>query len=291
MSRPLRSSAGPVIALAALMVVSLPTAQAEFVQTMTCQPSGFNRCEPGEEPKPVRWYKQFVPYRVHDLGSPSLHPDSPDITDDLKESVFSSFDEWNNQDCSEFEMVYEGTTPSDFTGYNQNIAHEDNINVLVWRDDQWPHAGYQAVALTTVTYRPSNGEILSADIEFNTADYVFTDTEDSAGAIIDFRNTLTHEIGHFLGLDHSPNPAATMFATAPPGEIAKRELHPADIEGLCHIYPLGQSFDPEDNIEDYVPLQPDGRERRGWCSSTPSTPSPALVVLVLVVLGLLRTRR
>jgi MYXO-CTERM domain-containing protein len=54
------------------------------------------------------------------------------------------------------------------------------------------------------------------------------------------RNTVTHEVGHFLGLDHTPIEAATMFATAPRGETAKRDLHQDDIDGLCAIYPQGQ---------------------------------------------------
>jgi hypothetical protein len=287
-----RSFSGGLALCALIVACTAGEAHAEFVQTVTCQPTGFNRCEAGEEPKPVRWYQQQVPYRVNERGSPSLHPHSQEITDELKASVFASFDAWNEQECSEFEMVYEGTTTVSTTGYDQTIDHEENINVLIWREDDWPHSHFDAVALTTVTYRPSNGVILSADIEFNTDDYLFTDTDEPGAVIIDFRNTLTHEIGHFLGLDHSPNSAATMYATAPPGETSKRTLHQADIDGLCHIYPLGQSFAPEDNIEDYVPLQPiSDSNRRWWCSTTPGHTGPTIPAFALVLFGLFCFRR
>ena len=270
---------------------TLSVAHAEFVQTMTCSPSGMNRCEPGEEPRPVRWYRQTVQYSINDGGSQDLHPQESEITDALKASVFSSFDQWNDQECSDFEMIYGGKTSRDDTGYNQDIAHEDNINLVTWRDDSWPHPGYNAVALTTVTYRPSSGEILSADIEFNTAEYPFTDTEDESGAQIDFRNTLTHEAGHFLGLDHSPNSSATMFATAPLGEVQKRELHQADISGLCHIYPTGESYDIADRIPGYEDTNGGEEERRGWCSSTASKSNPSIPAFLLVLMALVFFRR
>lgn len=57
---------------------------------------------------------------------------------------------------------------------------------------------------------------------------------------MDVQNTVTHELGHVLGLAH-PNPytGATMSATAPPGETSKRVLTPSDVNGICTIYPVG----------------------------------------------------
>jgi MYXO-CTERM domain-containing protein len=56
---------------------------------------------------------------------------------------------------------------------------------------------------------------------------------------MDLRNTLTHEVGHLVGLAHVPDsqPAATMFARTTPGEIEKRSLSEDDIAGVCAIYP------------------------------------------------------
>lgn len=280
---------------ATLFLVAPPavqTAHADFVQTMTCSPSGANRCSAGEEPLPVRWFQQEVAYLIHDQGSQDLHPGESEVTDEVKSAVFRSFDAWNGPDCSDFYMVYGGKSADAPIGNEQGtIPIHDLINVLVWRDDAWPyHGSFNAVALTTVTYRPSSGEILAADIEFNTAQFNYTNTEDGQGAHIDFRNTLTHEVGHFLGLDHSPNPEATMFATAPQGEISKRTLHQADIDGLCHIYPEGGSYNPGDHTNGNGDDDGSGRNRCG-CATTDMGKNSAIPTLFFILMGLIALRR
>jgi MYXO-CTERM domain-containing protein len=56
---------------------------------------------------------------------------------------------------------------------------------------------------------------------------------------IDVQNTATHEEGHSIGLAHSLDPLATMYATAPAGETSKRILSDDDIAAVCTIYPKG----------------------------------------------------
>ena len=45
------------------------------------------------------------------------------------------------------------------------------------------------------------------------------------------------EEGHFLGLDHSSQPSAVMYASYPGG--LKRTLTSDDIAGVCFLYPTG----------------------------------------------------
>jgi MYXO-CTERM domain-containing protein len=118
----------------------------------------------------------------------------------------------------------------------------------------WDHD--RLLALTTVTYRVSTGAILDADVEVNAGnggdeDEGFFVTcidppapvcseERRAGCIgMDLRNTMTHEVGHFLGLAHSNLRASTMFARAAQGETRMRVLSADAVEGMCDIYPLG----------------------------------------------------
>ena len=241
----------------------------QFVQTRTCMPSGPHQCEQGEQPLPVQWATGRVEYVINERGSQALHPDESELTDALKEDVFVSFEQWNEPDCSDFEMIYAGKTSRDQAGYDDSISRSENLNIILWRDESWPHPQYDAVALTTVTFQPQTGEIVNADIEFNTADYRFTNSDDEVQ--VDVRNTLTHEVGHFLGLDHSPVSSSTMFATAPPGETQKRDLHDADIAGLCFIYPEGETYD-----------LPDSRDS-GTGTSTCSSASPGLNSSVFIV--------
>lgn len=110
--------------------------------------------------------------------------------------------------------------------------------------DCWDH-GAAVLALTSLTYDTS-GAIVDTDVEVNgaTAPLSLVDAPPcTAGNItpscvaIDVQNTVTHELGHALGLDHSPDPASTMYASAPLGETSKRTLDPASKQFLCDVYP------------------------------------------------------
>jgi hypothetical protein len=74
------------------------------------------------------------------------------------------------------------------------------------------------------------GQILDADILFNPA---VTFSMDGGGGS-DLQTVLTHEIGHFLGLDHSAVVKAMMFPYAPPME---RTLGWDDVAAISSLYP------------------------------------------------------
>ena len=161
-------------------------------------------------------------------------------------------------------------------------ADFDRLNSIGFRRDEWrkipckptekeaclPYSG-NAIAITIVTSNKSTGEILDADIEINAVTQRFSDVvsegRPTGGALSvqDLQNTLTHEFGHLIGLDHNcydpvPNgiaprdhngesapdcfnapasiTAATMFNSALPGETSKRDLAEDDLAALCDIY-------------------------------------------------------
>jgi hypothetical protein len=152
--------------------------------------------------------------------------------------------------------------------------------------DCWDHNS-AVIATTTTTSNKFTGQIADSDIEFNDAPdpsggkFVFTavdsppciDPGQTSCVRIDIQNTTTHEIGHTLGLDHSSDPTATMYATAPEGETAKRTLHPDDVQGICDIYPKGAptATDLGDPIT-IVPTGPVG----GGCGCSAGSAAPGL---------------
>jgi hypothetical protein len=221
----------------AVFVASLAASSSAlaFVQTMSCTPSGQFACEPGEQALPLRWVQSCINYHITEAGTADIAD-----TEATGNAVIAGYEAWNEPDCSYLALNYAGKTNEDRVGFNANT--KSNANIVVFRDTGWTHSN-KVLALTSVTFQPSTGQIFDADIELNSATYEFTTTEVPEDIKIDLRNTVTHEVGHLLGLDHAFDAEATMFATAPIGEIKKRTLEVDDTSGLCTIYPTADDPD------------------------------------------------
>jgi hypothetical protein len=208
----------------------------------------------------------------------------------------------------------------------------DGINIIKFREQQWcrpasddePQKCYDqaAVGLTTLTFiddsgSSRNGEILDADIELNGVNYAFSVDGQTLGqqnCDADLANTLTHELGHFMGLDHTcwtggrrlvdgdgnPVPAcdgpgidgtiteATMYNFQACGETKKSSPEADDIAGICTIYPLAD--DPQECERPNI-------DPGGCCSVASSRNAPesswwgALLLALAAALPFLRLRR
>ena len=114
--------------------------------------------------------------------------------------------------------------------------------------DCWQHQE-AAIAITTTSFNPDTGRILDSDIEFNSPTFIFSavDSPQCLGGMYstscvatDVQNTTTHELGHLLGLGHSPSSTSTMSFRANPGELSKRVLDADSAQFVCDVYPRGQ---------------------------------------------------
>jgi len=147
--------------------------------------------------------------------------------------------------------------------------------------------GSGVIASTTTTSNRLTGEILDSDIELNdsppptgtkftftTVDGLPCTTAGQTGCVwIDVQNTVTHEAGHSLGLDHTTDPRATMYASAPSGQTSKRILGSDDISGICTIYLRGAP-----TVTCVPPAQ------SGGCGCSPGQSGPGSVLATLAVL-------
>jgi len=113
-------------------------------------------------------------------------------------------------------------------------AGDDGTNGVYWHDDAWPSALVAGALAQTVLHTDVNGYLHDADIHVNGAAYRWS--LDGAGATVDARSVLVHELGHALGLGHTTVPGATMNPTHAPG-IAWRSLEQDDRDGVCALYP------------------------------------------------------
>ncbi len=265
---------------------------------------------------PIFWKTPKVTYVLNASGYASM----PGCASAANAAALArvSFSTWNgatrageSQPCTRFEFVDGGDTTATDLGYDR-LNSGSNHNLVVFRRglcsdvsdpicrspaggdlgpciqarNCWSHDSNTGsggiLALTTVTFNPSSGEILDADMELNgwngsltpsATGFYFTCAPPgspvcpdpsgygASGCIgFDIGNTVTHEAGHVLGLDHVcvrsyPPPynvcptdksqagsqEPTMAPSASLGDTDKRSLQSDDVEGVCSIYPATSS--------------------------------------------------
>lgn len=250
------------------MIVSTPAPAFAWRQTQTClvseppAPTATPWCRVDERPRGLHWPTPEVRYAVNEVGSDDFPTADGRIAPELLEAITASFETWNAVECSDFAFVQDGLTSA------PEYDRDDGLNVVVFRDDAWPY-GSMVLAVTTVS-TDDDGIIYNADLELNGFEQNFAI---GAADAWDVQNTITHEAGHMLGLDHDVIEGSTMEFEAALGEVAKRSLHPDDIEGLCAIYPRPDSPDPADPPPD-----------DGCCRVVTSSPPPSSLTLFLAVL-------
>jgi uncharacterized protein (TIGR03382 family) len=152
-----------------------------------------------------------------------------------------------------------------------------NQNEIIALTD-WPYTD-GALASTVVTLNARTDEILDTDIVFNAEQHVFrvlTGPVAPGQTFDDVQNTITHELGHALGLMHNPKDARlVMYPRASAGEVGKRVLQDDDRDGLLALY--------SDAI-----VSPEAMQPQAGCSATGGVGGWALGVLVFVALSLRR---
>jgi len=138
----------------------------------------------------------------------------------------------------------------------------EGVSRIVFRQQDWAY-GSDVLALTSVYSR--GAVIFDADMELNGVTKTWADVvADGVRDHYDVQNAVTHELGHFLGFDHTcwegdpsgPRPsdnhgqpiplckdaspeiqATTMFPSADVGDTSKRDLSMDDVQAVCDVYP------------------------------------------------------
>jgi hypothetical protein len=181
---------------------------------------------------PLRWFTNTATFYIDATPPDELDPEA------AINQIRESFEVWASLTCDDesypFDFVYGGTLSGRPVGFDKTDPN-NNENIVVWVKPPllWEYDA-DAVAMTSLTYDTTNGQIVDADVELNDRGYVYSGN--GGAGKVDLKNTLVHEVGHFLGLDHSQVPTATLFRKAPPGETKKRDLIDDDVAGYCALY-------------------------------------------------------
>lgn len=191
----------------------------------------------GGQGAPLRWFRTAVSYR---LGT--VDPEEVPAAD-VADIVDGAFGAWEDlAGCGIPEVTYAGTTEATARTVPKTLfAPPDNIIVFVRTTEAWLDEGHARtwIAITSIAHDSATGEIVDADIEVNDGTYRFSAGDGPPDASwIDLVSTLTHEVGHFFGMDHSLVPNATMFRTydQEANPTGGRTLEPDDADGICALY-------------------------------------------------------
>ncbi len=167
-----------------------------------------------------RWPTLPVSYRIHAGGLPGLGNGSEFI------AIQKAFDTWQSIPTSTIAFRYDGTTEIQRGGV-------DGVNLISFQDTSFSF-GSGTIA---VTLSSSQGGLRDADILFNPSNTAIPFATDGRAGAFDIQAIATHEIGHFLGLDHTSIVSATMNPFGARGSLFPRALKSDDIMGASVLYP------------------------------------------------------
>ncbi len=239
-----------------------------------------------DEGHPTRWAARELTFVFDSAGPEELGLQAwIDLTR-------ASAEPWSDLECASgprpFDFTMGGVVEGRSLGF---VPDQPNENLIMWihSETEWLTRNTpRDIAVTGDMVMVSTGEILDSDIEFNDAMFEFSD--DPGPGQVDVLNTMVHELGHALGLDHSIEPHATMFFQAELGETYKRDLTQDDVDGYCALYGRLGTASFELVMEGPPPVAP---PPAGGCSAdrqTRSTSGPVLGWLLLLGLAVLRRR-
>ena len=241
-------------------------------------PAGFVRTGPTKHGHALYWESGCILVAEDKDGTKELQGDTELAIIDA--SIATWNDSTDDGTCSYMKVVSTGVTAA------TTEVGRDGTNLIKFRDSSWcrpkingdPARCYpeSAAGLTTAVFVDDGGSrdgaIVDADIEINGKNFAISANHVSLAPMIlgqpycraELQNTLTHELGHLHGLEHTcladgdpprkdgqgnPVPAcgatsdpkivdATMYNFQDCDETKKEVLSADDITAICTIYPV-----------------------------------------------------
>lgn len=164
-----------------------------------------------------------VPYYINPAGAAS----------GFSSAVQAGASTWNNVSSSYFKFSYQGeiSSPSNITD-----ALADSRHIWLW-NTSGSGMSSQALATNHYSYFP-NGDgtarMADFDVEMN-GTFSWNWTQSDTYPPYDMQHTITHEAGHSLFLNHSPDTSAIMYFQY----HNSRTLAQDDINGISFLYGNG----------------------------------------------------
>lgn len=170
----------------------------------------------------AHWASMPIHYFISQQGSNQINNDSEFL------AVHAAFQAWASVPTANVRFNYLGPAAI-------NTVGQDSVNLVSFGDTTFP-MGSGTLAVTLNYFSSQTGITNEADILFNPNQLWSTSGESGR---YDLQSIMTHEIGHFLGLDHSGMISSVMSPFGLPTQIDQRTLQYDDVAGISEIYPAG----------------------------------------------------
>jgi hypothetical protein len=160
-----------------------------------------------------KWPANVIPvkFKVNPSGGP----------ENSLAAIQNAAEAWNGAGAN-FSFSYDGLhSRTDGISFN-------GVNEILFYDSPGPELGF-----TSWQASSPDGVLIEADFYLNTRYSWTTAGTPLMGSPFDVQTAALHEFGHFLGLDHSADVNAIMYAFY---QGVRRDLHPDDIAGIRSIY-------------------------------------------------------
>jgi hypothetical protein len=169
----------------------------------------------------VTWVPTGDKWPVGSIPVPiQIYANTGDVANEST-AVQNAMATWTAAACSYFQYTYAGGAACLADTY-------DGTNCVLWV----PGTSGSTLATSHWWYDLANN-ILETDIKFYDGHLWSTTTPPTSN---DIESVALHELGHSLGLDHTPISAAVMYYQITTGTM-KRSLHSDDLNGVCALYP------------------------------------------------------
>jgi uncharacterized protein (TIGR03382 family) len=242
--------------------------------------------------KPLSWHKMPIQYAIDAKGLGEYFKNNPALGKESSEfaAIELAFKTWSSVLCPSGGLVGLTLQPlgyvTDKTPGTDETCDNCNTNLITFVTDKskWTRPSTE-LAVALPVWRDLSGQIFDADILINAAHFTLSTQSQNVDDIKwDIQNAVTHEVGHLLGLDHTEDTKATMYARVDEKDISMRTLKDDDIAGICAIY-------PPVGLSQKVPVYETGEKGRGLGCQSGGVESVGGVGLLLLLLAFRRRLR
>ncbi len=175
--------------------------------------------------KPYDWTWNANPMGENYLINPNCSDNSAGSAAEQIAQINAGASAWNDAGAN-FVFTYGGQTNSTLDGLDGN-------NIAYFSTD----AAIDNSIIAYIQPWSQGSNFVEWDLVFNDVDSSFWNgTTGSCFNMQDIRSVATHELDHGLGLDHSPDPLATMFSSVGTCDLNMQSLAQDDIDGIQSIY-------------------------------------------------------